>query len=230
MFETATLVESETNISDDTKLLNYSFIGKNKGTSASNFGMKIEKHFDNFELELGLSSLLERQSILGSKFSGAFELESGAESVIFEAGFKQQIEKNFLINGHADFSKTRANFRNQDLIEISNISARELSLGFEFDDFLKEKQKLLIDVIYPLSVTNGELTIKTIEGYRNGDYNKVSNRLELVPENKPQIINGRIERELGFGRIAVGIAALNHFNNYGYPSERTINFEFSSRF
>ena len=125
MFEKATLVESETNISDDTKLLNYSFIGKNKA-SASNFGMKIEKHNDNFELELGLSSLLEHQSVLGSKFSGAFELESGAKSVIFEAGFKKQIEKNFLVNGHANFSKTRANFRNQDLIEISTVSAESL--------------------------------------------------------------------------------------------------------
>ena len=162
--------------------------------------------------------------------SGAFELESGAKSIIFEAGFKKQIEKNFLVNGHANFSKTRANFRNQDLIEISNISARELSLGFELDDFLKEKQKLLIDVIYPLSVTNGELTIKTIEGYRNGDYNQVSNRLDLVPDNGPQIINGRIERELGFGTIAVGMTALNHFNNEGHSSEEIINFELSSRF
>ena len=230
VFEKATLVESETNISDDTKLLNYSFIGKNKVTSASNFGMKIEKHNDNFELELGLSSLLENQSVLGSKFSGAFELENGAKSIIFEAGFKKQIEKNFLINGHANFSKTRANFRNQDLIEISNISARELSLGFELDDFLKEKQKLLIDVIYPLSVTNGELTIKTIEGYKNGDYNQISNRLDLVPDNGPQIINGRIERELGFGTIAVGMTALNHFNNEGHSSEEIINFELSSRF
>ena len=230
VFEKATLVESETNISDDTKLLNYSFIVKNKGTSASSFGTKIEKHNHNFELELGLSSLLEHQSVLGSKFSGAFELESGAKSIIFEAGFKKQIEKNFLINGHANFSKTRANFRNQDLIEISNISARELSLGFELDDFLKEKQKLLIDVIYPLSVTNGELTIKTIEGYRNGDYNQVSNRLDLVPDNGPQIINGRIERELGFGTIAVGMTALNHFNNEGHSSEEIINFELSSRF
>ena len=84
--------------------------------------------------------------------------------------------------------------------------------------------------MHPLSVTNGELTIKTIEGYRNGDYNKVSNRLELVPENKPQIIKGRIERELGFGTIAVGMTALNHFNNDGYSSEKIINFELSSRF
>ena len=230
MLEQATLVESETNISGDTKLLNYSFIGKNEGTSASNFGMKIEKHNDNFEFELGLSSLLERQSILGSKFSGAFELESGAKSVIFEAGFKKQIEKYFLVNGHANFSKTRANFINKDLIEISNISARELSLGIELDDFLKEKQKLLIDVTYPLSVTKGELSIKTIKGYRNGDYNKVSNRLDLVPDNSPQIINGRIERELGFGTIAVGITALNNLNIDGHSSEKIINFELSSRF
>ena len=230
VFEKVALIESETDISDETKLLNYSFIGKNEGESASNFGVKIEKHNDNFELELGLSSLLEHQSVLGSKFSGAFELESGAKSVIFEAGFKKQMEKNFLISGHANLSKTRANFKNQDLIEISNISARELSLGFEFDDFLKEKQKLIIDVIYPLSVTNGELTIKTIEGYRNGNYNKVTNMMDLVPDNSPQIIKGKIERELGFGTVAVGITALNHFRNNGYSSENILNFELSSRF
>ena len=230
VFEKATLVESETDISDDTKLLNYSFIGKNEGASASNFGTKIEKYNDNFALELGFSSLLEHQSVLGSRFSGAFELGSGAKSLIFEAGFKKQIEKNLLINGHANFSKTKATFKNQDLIEISNINARELSLGFEFDDFLNEKQKLLIDIIYPLSVTNGELTVKTIEGYRNGDYNKVLNRLDLVPDNSPQIFNGKVERELGFGNIAIGITALKHFNNDGYSSENILNFELSSRF
>ena len=88
----------------------------------------------------------------------------------------------------------------------------------------------MIDIIYPLSVTNGELTVKTIEGYRNGDYNKVLNRLDLVPDNSPQIFNGKVERELGFGTIAIGITALKHFNNDGYSSENILNFELSSRF
>tara|TARA_B100000989_G_scaffold196163_1_gene148158 strand:+ start:685 stop:2916 length:2232 start_codon:yes stop_codon:yes gene_type:complete len=127
----------------------------------------------NLNIETGLIS--ERESLLGSTFSGAFDIN---DSQTYFASFKNSYNINGdILKFNIGYGLTKSSFADTNFIEITDIHTFDSTLAFE-KKLHQSKFSTALEI--PLYVAQGDAKFTNISGYdKNGIYKNTSQVIDL---------------------------------------------------
>ena len=139
-----------------------------------------------YDLDMENGFILESESMLGSKFSGAFSLK---ESKTYFSKIKNSfnLDKSNKLKLNLSYGLTQVDFNDSKILNMSDIHTFDSTFAYEktFDS-----SKLSLSYQVPLHISRGNAEFNNVSGYNsNGDYKNGVNSINLSKDTFQSSIN-----------------------------------------
>ena len=148
------------------------------------FKSSYDLDINDYKLNIETGLISERDSLLGTTFSGAFEIR---EAQTYFAKFKNSYDLNGdKLKFNIGYGLTKSDFKDSNVIEMSDIHTFESTLAYEKKLY---QSKFTTALELPLHIAQGEARFTNLSGYDiDGNYKNTSQMVNLSSDK----IDGKI--------------------------------------
>ncbi len=173
----------------NTNLVLTSYAGHGRYDTGHDFtelGNDIYYNKDSYFMNLGVGHLREYEQFLGANGTGAYAMKKPALSRFTDVSMGKALNDKFSIYGNYTHYQTDVTMSYEEFARIEGLEANQYQVGLKGKNILQNDDALKIVLATKLGVTDGDMVQNTVLGYKNKDYNNVTQYYDLSTQERHQ--------------------------------------------
>ncbi len=156
------------------------------GHDFTELGNDIFYNKDSYFMNLGIGHLREYEQFLGADGTGAYAMKKPALSRFTDVSMGKALNDKFSIYGNYTHYQTDVTMSYEEFARIEGLEANQYQIGLKGKNILQNDDALKIVLATKLGVTDGDMVQNTVIGYKNKDYNNVTQYYDLSTQERHQ--------------------------------------------
>ncbi|MDN5251336.1 S8 family peptidase [Betaproteobacteria bacterium LSUCC0117] len=202
-----------------------SFAGKAGGDYFSEYKVSFQKTGDEFLAGLDVGSYRERNSFLGSKSTGAFELNAPSNTQYLRARLSYDFSERVNSTLSIGKSLTSVSFKHANFISMSPIVGEQATADLAIKDVFGADDRMKFSVMMPFKVRKADMSINTIDGYApDGSYFSSQKTYDLSSSRVPLTLGIGYAASVGKARYSLDLKVVSGTSNQSVKDKQTLLF------